>query len=97
MDNKIPKYRSRLRMHSTDVKSMKILYEQLGGEKNNWLYEETDEFKDPFSGAYVCNIPKASIEYMLGSNSKLVLHIKVWLYGNWLWDKLRKIRRNLYA
>lgn len=81
-------------MHSTDVKSMKILYNKLGGEKNNWLYEETDEFDDPFSGAHVCNIPKASIEYWVGSNSKLILRFYSCFYRNWLWYKLRKIRKN---
>lgn len=87
------KHRSVHHIHSTDIDTMRILYALLKKwGHDNYIYEEVDEFRDPYSGAWLSNVPKASIEYEITSYSRIFIRIKSWFKRHWLWSKYDKIQ-----
>lgn len=65
------KYYITVGMESHDVETMKKVYDTLR-HGVCWVYREIDGYVDPFTGAYICNLPLAQISMRGGSNYRIV-------------------------
>ena len=65
------KYSGEVRIESTDVETMKKVYNALKPKGHGWKYREIDGYVDPFTGAHISNLPIAQIVVRGGSNSRI--------------------------